>query len=51
MIKKFLATLALGLAALGYSGAVLAQAAPASAPTTAAAAALVRLRGIVGPGR
>jgi Amt family ammonium transporter len=38
MIKKFLATLALGLAALGFSGAVLAQAAPASSPTAAPAA-------------
>jgi Amt family ammonium transporter len=38
MIKKFLATLALGLAALGFSGAVLAQAAPASAPAATATA-------------
>ena len=38
MIKKFLATLALGLAALGFSGAVLAQAAPSSAPAATATA-------------
>ena len=37
MIRKFLATLALGLAVLGSSGAALAQSAPASAPAAAAA--------------
>ena len=38
MFKKFIATCALGLAVLGFSGVVLAQSAPAPAPAATAAA-------------